>query len=186
LAKWQEGERFRRRMSMAAPGSQAERYEQALVHSSIKIKPTAFFNKPETTVFYAAKNALKELGLDKSWHVHGQVSYGRIFHADTCDYFKARYDFSPHSIFNSKTADVVIADNRGLPILIIEYQGSGHDPQNDLIKNLVTELAGICLLEIYPNAVSEDQPHNDFLKIEFVQDDIATNIREILERRQER
>lgn len=158
----------------AAPHS-PKSYLSALMASCVQIRPGSMFNNPETRVFYAAQTALRELGY-QGWHIHGQVSYGRIFKSSAPeDYIKA-IGFDPHRAFNSKSADVVIADNEGMPVLVIEYQGSGHDPRNDVIKEYVCEKAGVTLLPIYPEPITPDQPLRDCIDLNAVKRAILREI----------
>jgi hypothetical protein len=147
----------------------------ALSEPSVEIRPSTFFNNPETRVFYAAQAALRELHLPK-WHVHGQASYGQIFTAWASeDHIKA-LGFHPRSAFSSKSADVVIADNTGTPVIVIEYQGSGHNAQNDRIKKLVCSKAGVSFCEIYPEPIFGDQPMSDHVDMQEVKEFIIDAI----------
>jgi hypothetical protein len=58
-----------------------------------------------------------------------------------------------HQAINSKRADLTIFDRSGLPIAVIEYQGSGHDlggdsKRRDKIKRVALERAGVKFIEI--------------------------------------
>jgi hypothetical protein len=155
----------------------ADAFMRALSDPSITISPSLFFNKPETRVFYAAQNALKDLNLSH-WHVHGQVSYGRIFKTSASEDCARRFGFNPHSAFNSKSADVVISDNTGKPVIVIEYQGSGHDAQNDPIKKLVCSKSGVSFCEIYPEPIFGDQPMSDHVDMQEVKEFIIDAIQQ--------
>lgn len=167
-------------LSLASkPRSMPDEFLAALTNARVQIRPTAIFNRPETRVFYAAKDVLKTLGLH-NWHVHGQVGYGRIFKSSAADDYVKTLGFDPHQAFNSKSADVVITDNKGRPALVIEYQGSGHDGQNDAIKKFVCQKAGVRLLEVYPLPVTDDQPLPDEIDREAVKQAIICQIDEYL------
>ena len=79
------------------------------------------------------------------YRVFAQVPYGEVLSSPDRDAFRS---------INSKRADMLIVDGRGLPVLAVEYQGEGHwrgdARQRDAVKRAALAAAGVALLEIEP------------------------------------
>jgi len=113
------------------------------------------FNSEEAQVFYLVKAILGESAF-AGWHVHGQVCLGEIIKTDRVDAGSYKADRAYRSI-NSKRADMVVTDNDGIPVAIVEYNGGGHqgdDPEGTrkraLVKVIAAKKAGIKLVELLP------------------------------------
>jgi Protein of unknown function (DUF2726) len=113
------------------------------------------FNREEAQVFYIVKDILRESAF-AGWHVHGQVSLGEIIRTNLVDAGSYKADRARRSI-NSKRADMVVTDNYGIPVAIVEYNGGGHrgdDPERSIkrgrVKMIAAEKAGIKLVELLP------------------------------------
>jgi hypothetical protein len=70
----------------------------------------------------------------------------------------------------------VISDNTGKPVIVIEYQGSGHDAHNDPIKKLVCLKAGVSFCEVYPEPITSDQSMSDHVDMQEVKEFIIDAI----------
>jgi hypothetical protein len=120
------------------------------------------FNKEETKVFYLVKDILKRPEFN-NWHVHGQVCLGQIIKTDRSDNGDYHADRA-HKSINSKRADMVVTDNFGFPVAIIEYFGTGHwgtdkakTAKRDEVKRIVAEKAGINLIELLPDYEMDEE-----------------------------
>lgn len=113
-------------------------------------------NRGESKVFYAAKDALVEKGLN-GWHVFPQVSLGEFIGTDSRWEFRAN---RAHQSINSKRCDVLIANHQGLPVVVIEHQGSGHYRGNaegrDAVKRIAAGRAAIGFVEV-PDGLTRTQ-----------------------------
>ncbi len=103
----------------------------------------------EWECFFAAKNVLSSY---KNYHVHAQACIGEYLKVSD-----SRSDiwYNAFKAINSKRVDFLICDNRSIPVLAIEYQGTGHDIGKDsdkrnAVKHLALQRAGIPVLEIFP------------------------------------
>jgi hypothetical protein len=80
----------------------------------------------------------------RGYRVFAQTSLGEILSSSNDDAFFA---------INNKRADILIVDRSGLPVLAIEYQGSGHYQGTaigrDTIKRAALQKAGVGYLEIF-------------------------------------
>ena len=79
------------------------------------------------------------------YRVFAQVPYGEILACADEDAFRS---------VNSKRADMLIVDARGLPVVAVEYQGTGHwqgDAEDrDAVKRAALASAGVPLVELSP------------------------------------
>jgi Protein of unknown function (DUF2726) len=73
------------------------------------------FNKSEHRLFLAIEKSLAMRNSD--WRLMAQVSLGEILSSPDKDAYFA---------VNSKRVDILLADQNGLPLHVIEYQGAGH------------------------------------------------------------
>ena len=128
----------------------------AVNDNSVSFYPRPVMNKGESVVFYAAKSALARRGL-RDWHVFPQVSLGEFIGTDSVWEFRAN---RAHQSINSKRCDVLIANEKGLPVAVIEFQGSGHYQGNasgrDAVKRIAAERAVIGFVEV-PDGLSRAQ-----------------------------
>lgn len=80
-----------------------------------------------------------------------QVPYGEILATPDEDAFRS---------INSKRADILVVDGRGLPVLAVEYQGEGHwkngAKARDAVKRAALAAAGLPLLEVFPDTRRTD------------------------------
>lgn len=79
------------------------------------------------------------------YRVFAQVPYGEVLASADRDAFRS---------VNSKRADMLVVDARGLPVVAIEYQGEGHwrgDAKGrDAVKRAALASAGVPLVEVVP------------------------------------
>ncbi len=97
-------------------------------------------NVGEYKVFKTVEDILKHN--PSGCRVMAQVSLGEILSCDGDVYWT----------INSKRVDVLVIDPRGMPVLAIEIQGSGHyqgnAPMRDAVKKEALRKAGVKWLEI--------------------------------------
>jgi hypothetical protein len=68
--------------------------------------------------------------------------------------------WATHAI-NSKRCDLLLADRRGMPVAVLEYQGSGHGiggtaGQRDDIKRQALKRAGVRYREIHAGTTPDE------------------------------
>ena len=87
---------------------------------------------------------LEEWAAGTPYRVFAQVPYGEVLGTPDRDAFRA---------INSKRADILVVDARGLPVAAIEVQGAGHYQGNararDAVKRAALERAGVPLIEVF-------------------------------------
>ncbi|MBI2235479.1 MAG: DUF2726 domain-containing protein [Magnetospirillum sp.] len=116
--------------------------------------PKKLMNSNEYKVFSIVE---KELRRQRQGNrIFSQVSMGQILSASG-----AAYD-----AINSKRVDLLIIDSRGMPKVVIEHQGEGHNQGNaaarDAVKKEALRRAGIPLIETYDADSEEDVRHKVF------------------------
>ena len=98
-------------------------------------------NKSEHRLFLAIEKSLAMR--DSDWRLMAQVSLGEILSSPDKDAYFA---------INSKRVDILLADQNGLPLHVIEYQGAGHHQgtaaARDAVKKEALRKAGIGYHEI--------------------------------------
>jgi hypothetical protein len=114
-----------------------------------EFEPRRLLNKSEYGVLLILEAAAREV--QKGLRVMAQTSMGELVRTRIGSASQEECDRAYRSI-NSKRLDFVIIDPYGLPVLAIEYQGSGHYQANafmrDAVKREVLRKAKIRLLEI--------------------------------------
>lgn len=112
---------------------------QAVMAASFKKRRV--LNYSEYRAFKITEEEVAALG--KGHRVFAQTSLGEILQSPNSNAF--------HSI-NSKRVDVLVVDGGGWPVLVVEYQGSGHyqgtAAARDAIKKEALRKAGVRYLEI--------------------------------------
>ena len=109
----------------------------------------------ELGVFYAAMAVTRQPQPEGRYpfYVFPQVNLGQILGAKT-EQVRLRWQGDQaHQAINSKRCDLLIADKKGWPVAVIEYQGEAHDldgtaGRRDQIKRIAVEGAGIRYVEI--------------------------------------
>ncbi|WP_368300031.1 DUF2726 domain-containing protein [Kluyvera sichuanensis] len=106
-------------------------------------------NKDEYGLFARLEPMLKSN--HPGYRLFAQVSMGE---------FVGSTDRSAYGCVNSKRVDFVIISPYGEPVVVVEYQGSGHyqndSIQRDAVKKEVCRKAGIVYVEIMPKYSSRD------------------------------
>ena len=118
-----------------------------------RLAPRRILNPGEAKIFYGALSALASLGRDcERWHVHAQPSLGELIEVKCPKCTPLPYHqlrrcdpcFEAFKAINGKRPDLVICDNFGMPVLIIEHQGDGHidrlSEQRERISRLRNEI----------------------------------------------
>lgn len=113
--------------------------------ASFKVKK--LMNAEEYSVFKQIEK--KVIPCFSGCRVFSQVSLGEILEAER------RF----HQCINSKRVDILIIDPFGTPVLVVEYQGSGHfqsnAPSRDAIKKEALRKAGVKYVEIFEGDSNE-------------------------------
>jgi hypothetical protein len=118
--------------------------------SRVSFERQPLLNKAEFQVLLILEAVVRDM---KAGHrVMAQTSLGEILRPKSPSYGQTDSDLAYRSI-NSKRADFVIVDRRGLAVLAVEYHGHGHYQGNahlrDAVKREAFRSAGVQLLEIY-------------------------------------
>lgn len=91
------------------------------------------------------------LALRRGLRVFSQTALGAILRTPSDRAFRA---------INSKRVDALVIGPTGLPLLVVEYQGSGHHQNDaaarDAVKREALRKAGVAFLEVFEHT-SEDQ-----------------------------
>jgi hypothetical protein len=85
-----------------------------------------------------------------SFYVFPQVNLGEILGTDSANRGAAK---EAYDAIECKRCDLLLADRRGMPVVVLEYQGSGHfidrtAGQRDDIKRQALERAGVRYREV--------------------------------------
>ncbi len=106
----------------------------------------------ELNVFYTALNVTNQRPPSGQYpfYVFPQVSLGEA--VKTSSPIKWHHENAYRAV-NSKRCDLQVANERGYPVEVFEYQGGGHyiDPganMRDRIKRIALERSGICYVKI--------------------------------------
>ncbi|WP_414463392.1 DUF2726 domain-containing protein [Hyphomicrobium sp. DY-1] len=113
-------------------------------------------NRGEFQVLVVLEEALQ--GVGSSHRVMAQTCFGEFLKLKkgekTADAERA------YRSINSKRADFVIIDAAGYPVVVVEYQGSGHYQGTahlrDAVKKEACRSAGVALLEVMPDFVKTE------------------------------
>ena len=123
------------RPDIADPRVQLRAAEQA------RYTPRPIMNRTEFTRF----RWLEDWAEGTPYRVFAQVPYGEVLSTPDRDAFRA---------VNSKRADILVVDARGMPVAAIEVQGAGHYQGDararDAVKRAALASAGVPLIEAFP------------------------------------
>lgn len=142
----QEDERrrqYRQENDLSDPQNQLRFIDEC----SLKAVPPV--NREAVRVLYAIDEWIKDMQPD--WRFAFEVAMGGFIKTPYApDDPRQKRAFSSYS---GKRVDFLLIDRYGLPILVIEYHGTGHDLSGDAddrmaVKRLALQKAGIPLLEI--------------------------------------
>jgi Protein of unknown function (DUF2726) len=146
-----------------------ERLEQqleAVTREGVRFSTLRVMRGGELDVFRAAMSVTRQPYPKGSYpfHVFPQVSLGQIIETKAAPEFDAKAAWEAkeaHRAINSKRCDLLIADRKGIPRAVIEYQGSGHNiggtaARRDEIKRIALEKAGVQFLEITASATQAE------------------------------
>ena len=101
--------------------------------------PRPIMNRTE----FARFRWLEDWAAGTPYRVFAQVPYGEVLGTPDRDAFRA---------INSKRADILVVDARGMPVAAIEVQGAGHYQGDararDAVKRAALESAGVPLIEV--------------------------------------
>ncbi|MGG5887527.1 DUF2726 domain-containing protein [Falsiroseomonas sp. HC035] len=128
---------------------------KAVHDPDVEFSTRPVMNRGEFRLFRAAKRALGSVGR-QNWHVFPQVSLGEVLKVYS---HREWISNRAHQSINSKRCDILIADDNGKPVIVVEYQGSGHyqgDAESrDSIKCAAVTRAGIKYIEFDGNCTDE-------------------------------
>ena len=145
---------------------------QMEVISRVAFEPQPLLNKSEYQVLILLEAVVRDLSA--GFRVMAQTSLGEILKPTKGPWNTADADLAYRAI-NSKRADFVVVDRRGIAVLAVEYQGHGHYQGNavmrDAVKREVFRKANVTLLAV---------------PAEFANEDVAAQVRDVLEGHLER
>lgn len=114
--------------------------EQINILNKCNFEPKKALNKPEQLLYW---KLIYNIPKDKKIKILVQVNLGEILNCYQGDGF---------SYINSKRVDFCLLDKDFMPIVVIEYNGTGHFKDNyklrDEIKKIACKKAGITFLSI--------------------------------------
>ena len=115
--------------------------------SKVEFEARPLLNRSEFQVLLALEEAVRLL--NAGHRVMAQTCYGEFLKLKS----RERNDDTDRAI-NSKRADFVIIDAAGYPVVVVEYQGSGHyqgtAELRDAVKREACRSAGVALIEVFP------------------------------------
>jgi hypothetical protein len=142
------GSRNVRKFAVVQPDLRDPR-DQMRAIARADFEPRRLLNKSEYGVLLILEAAAREA--QKGLRVMAQTSMGELVRTRVHSASQEECDRAYRSI-NSKRLDFVVIDPYGLPVLAIEYQGSGHYQASafmrDAVKREVLRKANIRLLEV--------------------------------------
>lgn len=118
--------------------------------SKVEFEGRPLLNRSEFQVLLALEEAV--CLLNAGHRVMAQTCYGEFLKLKS----RERNDDTNRAYrsINSKRADFVIIDAAGYPIVVVEYQGSGHyqgtAELRDAVKREACRSAGVALIEVFP------------------------------------
>lgn len=132
---------------------QNERIKQIL---NTNFKSRQLMNKAEYKVFCALEKLLLEKHREQNYRLFVQVGLGGLIDPpkklDDC----TKEEKDAFWAINHLRADFLIIDRFGKPVLVIEYQGSGHRVENssdrDTRKRYACQKVGVDLIEVFEHS----------------------------------
>lgn len=122
--------------------------EQLAYVSAVEFERQPLLNKGEYRVLLVLEAAARDAR--GGYRVMAQTSLGEVLRPKL-SVSAEQADLAFRSI-NSKRADFIVVDRRGLAVLAVEYQGNGHyqgnAEQRDAVKRAVFQSAGVMLIEV--------------------------------------
>lgn len=116
--------------------------------SAVEFERQPLLNKGEYRVLLVLEAAARDAR--GGYRVMAQTSLGEVLRPKL-SVSAEQADLAFRSI-NSKRADFIVVDRRGLAVLAVEYQGNGHyqgnAEQRDAVKRAVFQSAGVMLIEV--------------------------------------
>jgi hypothetical protein len=124
----------------------------AVIGQRVTFYRRRIMNRGEYELFRAALGVTRQpmpTGEFPYW-LFPQVSLGQIIGTERAGEPESN---AAHQAINSKRCDLLITDRSGLPVAVLEYQGSGHDlggtaKRRDEIKRTALTRAGVQFIEI--------------------------------------
>lgn len=102
--------------------------------------------------------------------VRGRKRRERVFPQVPMGAYLQTPDDDAHRVIRHKRPDYVIVDHKGMPLCVVEYQGSGHyqgdAAHRDKVKQAALKNADIPLIELFPD--DKDDPERIFQKLDAV------------------
>jgi hypothetical protein len=109
-------------------------------------------NKPEGVMYQTALRAIRDAGVD--YYAFPEVALGAALNPKTIFGTQGEETSDAYRAISGKRCDLIIADSRYIPIIALEWQGSGHymgqrfdTTQRDAIKRTALRKAGVQVLE---------------------------------------
>ena len=123
--------------------------QQLAFVSSVAFERQPLLNKGEFQVLLLLESVIREM---RAGHrVMAQTNLGEILRPKRQSFAVEDTDLAYRSI-NSKRADFIIVDRRGLAVLAVEYHGDGYYQGNammrDAVKREAFRSAGVALIEV--------------------------------------
>ncbi|MET4682588.1 DUF2726 domain-containing protein [Brevundimonas faecalis] len=138
------------------------------------LRPSRPVNREASAVLYALEEWLeakcRSEGRNKRWRLAFEVSMAAFVRTD----FGADAEVQERafSAYRGKRVDFLLIDANGLPMLAVEYNGTGHDLSDDAedrmkVKRRVLERVGVPLLEIPARTTKAEMKRmvDDMLKV---------------------
>lgn len=122
---------------------------QLRIVTDAQFEKRRLLSRKEAEIFHQLETSVAAVG--KGWRVMAQVNLGEILSSPQKEAFGA---------INSKRVDMLVVDNRSLPVAAVEYQGEGHyqssAPARDAVKKEALRKAGVRYFEVTPEHTPSD------------------------------
>ena len=134
--------------------------------SQVVFEPVPLFSRSEYPVFRLLEKIIRDL---KAGHrVMGKTCMGEFMKTRKDSGSQEERDLAFFEGVNCKRPDFLVINPKGYPVLVVEYQGSGHDQGDaearDAAKRAALHNASIPLLEI-PAQYDQDQIEQQILSM---------------------
>lgn len=132
-----------------------ERQLEAVLRDEAEFYKRRVMGSGELGVFYAAMTVTRQPQPEGRYpfYVFPQVNLGQILGLRPKTARPQWHADQAHRAINSKRCDLLVADKKGWPVAVLEYQGEGHNldgtaGRRDEIKRIALQAAGIRFVEI--------------------------------------
>jgi Protein of unknown function (DUF2726) len=134
---------------------QHERQLAAVTRPGVTFRKKQIMSRGEFDLFCAAMTVTDQR-LPRAFYVFPQVSLGEVLGSE---------DQDAHDAIKCKRGDLLLADRRGNPIAVLEYQGSEHDIDGTAIGRDRIKLEALKRAEVRYVPIPDGTPQDEMQRI---------------------